>query len=106
MPRQVLSAKAPQRKSTGRTGPKQYAIRKPPPNAAPINVENKIYAGTKEGHQYEWFKFDIVDPVFWHVERDPPPHDLTEYVAFKKGDRLTCDPNTGNPLLIPLHQYG
>jgi len=104
MPNQRRTAKTA-RISTGNTGPKVYTLRNPPSQAIPINIQNKLYAGTEEGHRFEWYKFDLVDPVYWHVTRDPPPTDLTDHVEFQSGDRLTTDPNEGSPLFIPLYKY-
>lgn len=95
------------RKSTGATASKSVVpLRVPPIEAHPISVLNKLYAGIVGNNAYEWYGFDIVDPVYWHVIRDPPPADLNEHVTWKSGDILTTDPTVGNPLLIPADRWG
>ena len=96
------------RMSTGNVGPRtvEQVSRPIPRGTHKVNASNLLHSGTVEGHSIAWYKFDIVDPVFWHVVRDPPPNGDDEYVSWRKGDKMTVEPSEGSsPIVIPLDKY-
>ena len=55
-------------------------------------------------HQYPWYSFNIIDPVFWHVVQDQPLPDLNVYMAYQVSDKCMDDLAEGNHVFIPTYR--